>query len=242
MHSDIRTARTVGLLFLISYAAFIAGSALLGAALDPSTDLGAIFPSSTQVTAGVLLQFTNDAAIIGIAVLLFPILRRHGEGLALGYVGLRIIEAAAYAVARISTLSLVTVSEKYAAAGAADAPYYQALRMGALADITAAGLLATVAFILGAVVLYSLLYRSRLVPRWLSVWGLGAVAALTVANVVVPSSAKDFQPAMLLFIPIILNELLLAIRLVARGFDADAVSAPGRTAVGPAATSSVITA
>jgi len=223
MRSSLRTARTVGVLFLVSYASFITGSALLANALDASTDLGAVHANSTQVIAGVLLQFVNDAAVIGIAVLLYSFLKRYGESLSLWYVGLKIIEAGAYVVARVMTLSLITVSEKYAAAGAADAPDFEAVRSVLLGGIYWAGQMGTAAFVLGGFAMYGLLYRSSLVPRFISVWGLIAVVLLIAANLAAPDPSGDFQPAMLLFLPMVLNELFLAVWLIAKGFNSPAV-------------------
>lgn len=218
MQSSLRTARTVGVLFLVSYVVFITGSALLTGTLDPSTGLATIHLNGTQVIAGVLLQFVNDAAVIGIAVLLYPFLKRYGESLALWYVGLKIIEAGAYLLARVMTLSLITVSEKYAAAAAGDAPNFEGLRSVMLGGIYWAGQMGTVAFIFGGIALYGLLYRSSLVPRFISAWGLIAVVLLIPANVLAPDPSGDFQPAMLLFLPMVLNELFLAVWLIAKGF------------------------
>ena len=88
----------------------------------------------------------------------------------------------------------------------------------ALAGNWWAGKLATVAFILGAIGLYSLLYRSRLVPRFIAAWGLVAVAMLIVANALAVDVTAGFQPLALLYLPIALNELFLAGWLLVRGF------------------------
>jgi hypothetical protein len=97
---------------------------------------------------------------------------------------------------------------------------YEGLRSMALATNSWAGKLATVAFVLGAIGLYSLFYRSRLVPRFISAWGLIGVVLLIVANLLAVDVTAGFQPAAVLFLPIVLNELFLAIWLIVRGFDA----------------------
>jgi hypothetical protein len=223
MNSSMTTARAVGILILVSYGGFAIGSALAASSLDASTDLAAIHGNATAVVVGTLLQFLNVAAILGIAVVLFPVLRRHGEGTALWYVGFRIIEGATYVLGMVSTLSLITLSEDSVAAGAPGAPYYQALRAAAVAENYWAAHVATVAFILGAVAFYSLLYRSQLVPRFISVWGLIAVALLTSANVVAPDLGQGFEPAMLMYLPIAANEVFLAVWLLVKGFQGPAI-------------------
>ena len=217
MSSSRMTAISVGALFLISYTGFIIGTALVAPSLDPATDLAAIQSNEQQLVAGALLLFVNMAAIIGIGALLFPMLKAHGEGIALWYVGFRILEAAAYAVAIVSTLSLVAVSGASAASATASANA-EALRGLALAQNDGARIMATVAFVVAAPVLYVLLYRSKLVPRFISVWGLVAVAMLVLANVLGIDVTAGFQPAALLYVPIALNELFLAGWLIIRGF------------------------
>jgi len=222
-HSSRRAARTAGMLFLVSYVGFSVGTALLAPTVDPSHDLATIYPDRTQVVVGVLFEYVNVAAIVGFAVLLYPYLKRHGEGLALGYVACRILEGAAYVVAMVSTLSLITLSKEAAAAGAPDAPAYEVARSVALGEGYWATQMATVAFVLGAVVLYSLLYRSQLVPRFISVWGLIAIVLLVAANIVVPDVSKGFEPAALLYVPVVVNELFLAGWLIVKGLSSSAV-------------------
>jgi hypothetical protein len=228
VNSSTTTARTVGILFLVSYGGFGIGSALLASSLDLSTDLATIHANHTAVIVGTLLAFLNVAAILGIAVLLFPWLRKHGEGIALWYVGLRIIEGATYVLGMVSTLSLLTLSEESVFAGASAAGQYEALRVAAVGHNYWAGHMATVAFILGAILFYALLYRSRLVPRFIAAWGFIAVVLLTAANVVAPDITQGFRPAMLLYLPIAANELFLAIWLLTKGFNRSAVDRPSQ--------------
>src|ERR687895_1647348 len=227
------TAIAIGVLFLLSYAGFTTGTALVFPSLDPSRDLAAIGADEGQLIAGTLLLFVNMAAIVGIAALLFPVMRPHGEGVALWYIGFRIMEATAFLVGSVGVLALVSVSEASAAAAASSAPVYEGLRSLALAVNWWAGKLATLGFILGAIGLYSMLYRSRLVPRFISVWGLIAVAMLIVANALAVDVTAGFQPLALLYAPIALNELFLAGWLLVRGFNAPAVRHEPAVAAAP---------
>jgi Domain of unknown function (DUF4386) len=234
MSSHRTTAAVVGGLFLISYTGFSIGMALVVPSLDPSTDLARIRADEQQLIAGALFLFVNMAAIIGIAAMLFPVMRPHGEGLALWYVGFRILEAAAFVVGAVSVLSLISVSEASSVAMPPSADVYAGLRSLALAGNAWAGKVATVAFISGAIVLYALLFRSRLVPRFIAVWGLVAVALLIVANLLAVDVTAGFQPAALLFAPIALNELFLAGWLIVRGFKAPMLASDLAVAPQPA--------
>jgi hypothetical protein len=225
MNSYRKTAIIVGVLFLTSYCGLIIGSAFLAPILNAPDYLLNVYPNKTQVIIGVLLELINDAVVVGIAVLLFPILKKHGESMALGYVGFRVIEAVMYIVSKISTLSLITLSQEYIVAGAPDASYFQALEALALAERSWAGEMAAIFFILGALIFYYLLYQSKLLPRFISVWGLIAVALLTTAKGLgVPDLTQRFHPAMILYFPIVLNELFLAIWLIVKGFNSSAIA------------------
>ena len=225
MSAHRKTAIIVGILFLAAYVGIFLGSAFYAPIIDAPDYLAKIFPNKTQVVIGMLIEVINDIAVIGIAVLLFPILRKHGEGIALGYVGIRVVEAVILLVGRIKILSLIPLSQEYIAAGTPSASFLHALGASAVSGRYWSGKMQTVFFILGAVVLYSMLYRSKLVPRFISVWGFISVTSLAIANILgVPDPTQGFEPAMILYFPIILSELLLAIWLIAKGFSPSAIA------------------
>ena len=226
MTSHRRTATIVGALFIAGYVGVFVADAISSPILNAPNYLSQVYPNKLKVIAAALVELIlNDVAVVGIGVLLFPVLRRYSEGVALWYAGTRIIEATTLVVSKISTLSLITLSQEYMAAGAPDASYFKLSGAMALAGRHwAFDVINTVFFIIGAVILYSLLLKSRLVPRFVSIWGLVSVAALTVANLIgVPDLTQGFSTGQLLFFPIITSELLLAIWLIAKGFNPPAV-------------------
>lgn len=118
MSPDRRTAVATGSLFLLTEVAAIAGAVLyrplLGAA-DGHLAQGA----DTRALLGVLCEVVLVVAVAGTGAALFPVLRRHGEGLALGYAFGRLLEAAVIALGIVAVLALVTLRRD---AGAAAAP------------------------------------------------------------------------------------------------------------------------
>jgi hypothetical protein len=225
MNTNRRTAIIVGVLFLLGYVGVFAGSAFYAPILDAPDYLDKIYPNETQVIMGMLIELVNDVAVVGIAVMLFPILSKQSEALALGYVGFRVIEAVTLIVGKISVLSLIPLSQEYIATGAPDASFFQALGAVALGQRYWASQMQTVFFILGALVLYYMLYQSRLVPRFISVWGLIAVASLAAANALgVPDPTQGFEPATLLYLAMFVSELLLAFWLIVKGFNPSAIA------------------
>jgi uncharacterized protein DUF4386 len=130
-----------------------------------------------MIVVGTLIAHINDAAIIGYAVLLFPVLKRYSEGLALGYVAFKGLEATMLVVGAATFLSLIALSQKYLASGGSAASF-QASAEVPLAQQLWATWLVTLAYLVATPILAFLLYRSRLVPRFISVWGFIALVML----------------------------------------------------------------
>jgi hypothetical protein len=218
------TAIVAGVLFLAGYLGIFLGSSFYAPILDAPNYLNNIFPNKTQVIVGVLIELINDVAVIGIPVVLFSILKKYSERLALGYFGFRIIEAVVLIVSKTSLLSLITLSQEYLAARTPDPSYFQTLGAVALAERDWASQIQVVFFVLSALIFYYVLYQTKLLPRFLSVWGFIAVASLIAANVLpVPDLTQGFNPAQLLFLPIFISEILVAIWLIVKGFNPSAI-------------------
>ena len=224
MNSNRKIALIVGILFLTSYAGVFGGASFVGSTLEAPNYLTDAYPNQSQVVLGMLIQFLNDAAIVGIGVMLYPVFRKFSVGLALGYVAFRVMEAIMLMIAKVSLLSLIPLSEQYLAADAPNAAIYQASGAFARGLDQWAGEMATITLMVGAVILYPILYQSKLVPRFISVWGFIALVSLVAARVLaVPDLTKGFQPAMVLYFLIVLNELFLAGWLIVKGFNPAAI-------------------
>lgn len=225
-----KTAIIVGVLFLVALVASIVGGTMVDAVLGAPDYLAEITANESEVIIGSLLELTNSIMVIGIAVLLFPTLKRQDEGLALGYVALRIVEAGIFIAAIIGPMALVTLGQEYAAPGAADMPEigrsFVAMRERLV------GQLGGVFFSLGAFVLYYLLYQARLVPRFISLWGLVAVLLVLSWNLL-KIFGVEVSAGIIFGLPIILNELVLAVWLIAKGFRSPSdIREPAAPAIG----------
>lgn len=214
MLDDRVTARLVGLLFIIASAAAIVGGSLL-LPLDEPTFLADVPAHDSQVVTGALFELVIVAAVVGIAAMLFPILRRRNEGLALGYLGARILEGGLLLAASLSALLVLVFAQDYGTAQGAQ-PIGDVL-IDAREWTTLIGSL--LVFGLGALILYSMLFRAGLVPQWLSVWGIvGAVLILARALLEVYGAELSGAVQVLLAAPIALNEMVLALWLIIKGF------------------------
>jgi hypothetical protein len=221
MNSDRQTAIIVAVFFLIGYVVYLPAAFLLESILTAPDYLISVSANQTQVIMGVLGELANAAAVAGIAILLFPILKKRNETLALWYVVFRALEAVVFIVADVNALSLITLSQEYAAAGAPDTSYFQAAGTLALAQrYWVTEVMSPIFFVLSALVFYYLLYQTELLPRFISIWGFIAVALLIIGNVLgLPFSIIG----LLLFLPIMSNEIFLAIWLIVKGFNPSAI-------------------
>lgn len=220
-----KTATLVGSGFLFSNITFILGTIVLVEAVLGSPDyLSLISANRAQVVLGVLLSFANGLAYVGIAVLLFPILRSRFESLALAYVGFRVVEYITQILADVSPLALLTLAGDTNQTGAVQ-------RLGALllAERFWAFQMLNLIFSFSALLLYFMLFRTRLIPAFISIWALIA-AALVLSNTVLGWFNPDLGKmlGMVTGLPMLLNEVFLGIWLIAHGFS------PSDTAIEPA--------
>jgi len=212
-----KTAFVTGVLFIIATVA-----ALLAAALTPvltRADYLTRFSTHTnQVAAGAFFYLIAALTSVGIAVSLYPVLKKTNAGLALGSVVFRTLEAAMYIVAVVSLLSVLTLAKRYTTAGVADRTSLQALGDSLVSARDHASLLGVFAFCLGAFIYYCLFYRSRLIPRWLSGWGMAAIILMLAACVSALFRDGPVTGYVLLALPIGVQEMVLAVWLIAKGF------------------------
>jgi hypothetical protein len=220
MNTNRRTAKIIGALFLIAMVASILGGGLVESVLSAPDYLVAMADHETRVIIGVLLELINGIAVVGIGVLMFPILKRHHEPIALGYLVLRIIEAVFCCVIVISPLSLLALSREYAQASALDTVYVQMIRILSVAERAGvASLLIPVFLSLGALLLYSALYQFRLLPRYIAVWGFIGAALILLLNLLLTFNIEVGMVALIFALPIISNEIFLGVWLMVKGFN-----------------------
>ena len=220
MDQDRRTARIVGILFIAATAASILGSLALGSVLDGSHYLTNVAAHEGQVITAALLFLIAATSAFATAFLLFPILRRHAEGLAAGYVGLRAFENVFYVASVVAILAMLRVSQSDTA-GSADISQVALLGAAMMALRDWSTMIGTLIFAgLGAVTLNYVLYRSRLVPGWLSLWGLVGGGLLFLYGVlgILGVDTGLGSPWMLLAMPIAVEEMVFAGWLLTKGF------------------------
>jgi hypothetical protein len=170
---------------------------------------------------GTLLVLIDCVAVAGIGIVMYPFLKKHNETSAFGYAGARIAEGVLFGVNVIPILTLLTLSKEFVMEGAPDASYYQTLGTLLIAAGDWAFLLGFgVAFTLSALILNFVLYQSKLVPRWLSVWGFVGATLLWVYYLLQFFSINQE----ILFLPIAVQEMVFAVWLIVKGFNSSAIA------------------
>ena len=209
--------RLTGVLFITATVAD-----LLGAAVRPAltgTDyLSRVSANANQVAASALLLLIAAFACVGIAVSMYTVLSKTNTGLDLGSVVFRALEAAMYLVAIVSQLSLLTLGQQLVSAGAADRASLGAVGGLLLSLREHAALAGVFAFCLGAFLYYYVFFQSRLIPRWLSGWGIAAIILMMAACVLALFSNSPVTGYVLLALPIFVQEMVLAVWLIVKGF------------------------
>ena len=220
MDSTRKSARIVGVLFIIVMVSTILSGAFSGSINDPDY-LAAVSANENQVLLGVIFMLILVASVVAIPIMMYPIFKKHSESLALGYVGARIFEGVADVVIYgINPLLLLTLSQEFVKSGAPVASYFQTSGVLILAVNSWSSVLENFPYALGVLIFSYLLYKSKLVPRWLSGWGLiGALLMLATGLL------RMFDPSLIyLAIPILMQEMVLAVWLIAKGFNSSAIA------------------
>jgi hypothetical protein len=219
MDTNRKIAILVGLLFIIGTAAGV-GSVMVSQPIFSAPDaLKQIADNPNSIVTGALFILTMGLSLALVPVLLYPILKRHDEILALAYVVFRgALEMICYIAMSICWLFLVIVSHE-ASAGADIQPLGTILLQGndAIANVL------VIIFSLDALMLYTMLYRSQLIPRWISIWGFIAILLHFSTAFLLLFQIVNMDTASLINLPIFLQEMVMAVWLIAMGFNPKAV-------------------
>jgi hypothetical protein len=214
MSADRKAAVWIGVLYIIGTVGLVLSVLVTAGLLDGPDYLAHVAAEPNRLALGTLLLLMPGLALAMVPVVFWPIGKRYNETLAMGYVVFRgALETVMYIALAIGWLQLIALSKEPDA--------------GALAGLVRTtetviwDQLTAIPFALGALMFYVLLYRSRLVPRWLSTWGLiGAVLYL------VPPLGSMFGLSLgILMAPLAVQEMVLAGWLIAKGFSPTALAA-----------------
>jgi len=218
-------AAVVGVLFILGTVPALLSLPLMLNTVSAPDYLTAISTNEGQMIIFTAVKFIMGIACAGIGLALYPILKKYNEGLAFGAAGFRVIEGTVDVVGALLYVLLLALSQEFVKAGAPESSYFQT------ADVlinTGIGWFRDVAMLLtfgiGALMYYVVFYQFRLVPRWISVWGLTGItltiisALLVMVHLIPPAGTIQI----VLNLPILPQEMVLAVWLIAKGVNPSA--------------------
>jgi hypothetical protein len=222
MNSNKKTAIVVGILFIVATVSAIIGLLFYDPILNDSGYIIKAATNETQVLWGAFFEIILAFAVIGTSVTLFPMLKKYNESMALGTVCFRLLEATLIIIGILSLLTIVTLNHEFLKETNPDIPAY----------LTAGKLLLTIHnwtflygpnLVLGTSTLMTgyLLYKSRLVPRFISVLGIFGGGLISICAVLVTFGVFSQISiwGVLLAVPVFLYEMSLAVWLIVKGFN-----------------------
>ena len=229
MNLNKKTGRILGILFFLVMVFWYLGFAILNPILNDPNYLELIYAQQTKVLTGVLFELLEVSLVMGIAFILFRILKIHSDSLAISYVGFRIFESIMLVIALMCPLILITLSYEYIENSTSDLQYYELLGI-IFKEIRQDWSLYVLALFhpLAAMPMYYFFFRTKLVPRFLSVWGFLAAFWLLLDQVILESFGLGFGRISgnpISGIPMGANEVVLGIWLIIKGFDKSRLNA-----------------
>ena len=231
MKTNRKTTVIVGTLFIIGTV-----SGILAGAFTASIRAGSTYPlnvdaSETQWIIGTLFTLLMGLSLAMVPVLLYPIFRKHNEVLAFGSVLFRGIfeNVVGETLLVISMFLLLTVSEIYGKTGAADASNFQTLGSMLIAAGDWIPQIGGIVFSVGTLMFFALFYQTRLIPRWLSGWGIIGAVLYPIAKIVSMLSPLHLAPDIgvgigLLLVPTAIQEMVFAVWMIVKGFKPTAIA------------------
>ena len=215
------TATVVGIVYILGFIVGLVGIGLFTSVLGAPDHLSTVSANSVLLGFGAVLWLM---AVIGDAahgVLMFPVLKQHSERMAIGYLAFRIVDATFIAIMVLFVLIQIPLGSEYIKAAASDAPFFQALSaMFAQAQQYAYQIGMSALGVSGLMLCYTL-YRAKLVPAWLALWGLAGYAIILVGmlSALMGSGLGDLSS-----IPGGLWEVFVGVWLIVKGFNSPAIA------------------
>lgn len=210
--------RLAGLLIIIG---MVAGIFSVSPAIDSANYLTEAALNSTQVIVSALFQFILSLTYLGFAIVLYPIIKRN-ERLALGFLSFRIIAGVILIIGTIILLSILKLSQSFVHNTSENIIVFETL--GSMLKITrdyTNHIFMVFTIGIGNIMLYTLFLKTRLIPKWLSFWGISGTILSIIASLLLlfkMISVITIQ-YLVLNVPTALFEIFLGFWLIIKGFN-----------------------
>lgn len=210
-------SKIAGILIILG---IITGILSIVPSVESSKFLEEVYPNKNQVLTGGIFQFFLVPIYVGFSLLLYPILKQFSKTLSIGFIGFRFMAATFQVIGIILLPIFVLLSQEHSSASPSDIAIYESagdmLRLfrdltNHLGVILATGL--------GNVLFYLILYKEKLVPKWISIWGfLGNIVIMLASFLIIFQLIEVISTEYgLMSIPLVVQEIVLAIWLLTKG-------------------------
>jgi hypothetical protein len=211
--------RYAGILLLTG---MVAGIFSVAPAIDSTNYLALATTHSNEVIIAAIFQFIMSLAYIGIAILLYPIIIRFSGSLSIGFLSLRIIAVSLSIIGTLLLLSTLTLSEEFIKHSPLETSHFEAFgNILKIARDYINHVFMVLVLCTGNFMLYILFIKSKLIPKWLPIWGIISIFLSAIASMLVLFRSIDIITSeyLLLNASTAIQELTLGIWLVLKGFD-----------------------
>ena len=222
MNTNRKTSIIVGALFIIGTLAGIVSAALTSPTYYAPYNFNQVVANETQIIIGSLLVWLMGFSLALVPLFMYPIFKKMNEVLAIGYVIFRgAIETVTYIAIGVCMLLPLYLSQYYAKAGILNASNLQNIGTIILNTRELISLSTIFVFSLGGLIFYLLLFQSKLIPRWLSVWGLIAIVLHFATGLLILFKFQSETSTLntIMNFPIFLQEMVMAVWLIVKGFN-----------------------
>ena len=205
----------IGVLFIIGTVSGILGGVLTGTMNNPHEYFVQIASNSNKYILGACFTLCMGFSLAFIPIIIYPILKKQNETLALGYVVFRgALETITYIGIFVCMIMMLKIGQNY---------LNELENIGILIyKFRNLCLLATVyVFSIGALLFYVGLYKSKLIPRWLSIWGIVAIILYLLTGLLITFGlqTETSVSTIIMNFPIFLQEMVMAVWLIVKGFN-----------------------
>jgi hypothetical protein len=230
MDSRMLYSRLIGALFLAGFLVYGVGFGLVTSVVGAPDFLSTIAAHQTTLVLGAFLMLLNTAVDVGKGVLFFPILEKHGKRSALAYLAALIVQVVLLDIGVLCLLMIVPLAQYAVDAGGSNAAWASALGSLLTHANTMAYQIGQATLAGGGIFLCALLFRTRLIPRWLALWGVIGYA-IHVAGAI--AEIFGIPISLVLLIPGMFFELILPFWLLIKGFQPEAYGGRAKEGITP---------
>jgi hypothetical protein len=224
MDKNKRVARLVGLLFIIGTVSGVLSVVFTSSILETSDYLIKISQNENQFIMATLFVLIMGLSLALVPIVIFPVLSKYNKTLAAGYLVFRgAIETSVYLSMVFTWSFLLIISQKFIA-DSSSASYLQTFGDVFLKGNESISTILIFVFGIGALMLYWVLYQSKLVPRWLSIWGIVAILLHIATGILIVFNLQNSFSTTnsIMNLPIFLQEMVMAVWLIWKGFNTSA--------------------